>query len=269
VSENFLSTWSEDESKREMLERLFPKLENAEKGILVVNRLADTLVEQNTFPDLERLEDSQLRIKQAQDAVMAIRNYRQRQAESAQSERDRTRARQHARELQQEVVKRNHQLSTLADRINSLSKELGKQAAGYKFQDWFYDLLDYFEVVNRRPYNIQGRQIDGSVTIDGTTYLIELKFTNGQSDAPDIDIFRSKILSKADNTMGIAVSMSGYSGVAISEASRDKTPLILLDYRHLYLLLTGSVPFPELIARLRRHSSQTGEAYLSVENLGG
>ena len=124
-------------------------------------------------------------------------------------------------------------------------------------------------MVNRRPYKVQGRQIDGSLTIDGTTYLIELKITTDQSDAPDIDIFRSKVLSKADNTMGIMVSISGYSSVAVSEASRDKTPLLLLDHRHLYLLLTGSIRFSEVIARLRRHSSQTGEAYLSIESFGG
>jgi hypothetical protein len=269
VSENFLSTWAEDESKREILERLFPKLEESEKGILVVNRLADTLLEQKTFPDLERLEDSRLRIKQATDSIVALSSYRQRQAESVQSERERTQTRQRARELQQEVSKRHHRLDALADRLNSLSTELGKQGAGYAFEGWFYDLLEYFEVVNRRPYKIQGRQIDGSVTIDGTTYLVELKFTTDQSDAPDIDIFRSKVLSKADNTMGIMVSISGYSSVAVSEASRDKTPLLLLDHRHLYLLLTGSIRCPDLIARLRRHSSQTGEAYLGVENFGG
>jgi hypothetical protein len=269
VSENFLSTWAEDESKREMLERLFPKLESSDKGILVMNRLTDTLLEQKTFPDLERLEDSRLRIKQAKDAIEALRDYRRRQAETTQSERDRVQTQQRAREAQQEVLKRRHQLETLADRLNSLSTELGKQDAGYAFEGWFYDLLDYFEVVNRKPYKVQGRQIDGSVTVDGTTYLIELKFTTNQSDAPDIDIFRSKVLSKADNTMGIMVSISGYSGVAVSEASRDKTPLLLLDHRHLYLLLTGSISFSELIARVRRHSSQTGEAYLGIENFGG
>jgi len=269
VSENFLSSWAEDESKRELLERLFPKLEGLEKGILVVNRLADTLLDQKIFPDLDRLEDSKLRIKQATDAIQALQNYRRRQAEDAQSERDRREAQQRARERQKEVIKRNQRLDTLADRLNSLSMELGKQGAGYAFEEWFYDLLDYFEVANRRPYKAQGRQIDGSVTVDGTTYLVELKFTTDQSDAPDIDVFRGKVLSKADNTMGVMVSISGYSGVAVSEASRDKTPLLLLDHRHLYLLLTGSIHCAELIARLRRHSSQTGEAYLSVENLGG
>jgi hypothetical protein len=77
-----------------------------------------------------------------------------------------------------------------------------------------------------------------------------------------------KVLSRADNTMGIMVSMSGYSSVAIKEASRDKTPLLLLDYKHLYMLLTGSMRFTEMVSRVRRHSSQTTEAYLAIEDFG-
>ena len=68
--------------------------------------------------------------------------------------------------------------------------------------------------------------------------------------------------------MGIMVSMSGYSGVAVKEASRDKTPLLLLDYKHLYMLFTGAIRFSDIVARVRRHSSQTGQAYLSVEDFG-
>ena len=128
--------------------------------------------------------------------------------------------------------------------------------------------MDYFEIDNRRPYKIEGRQIDGSVTLEGTTYLVELKFTLNQSGALDIDSFKSKVVTKADNTMGIMISMSGYSSVAINEASRDRTPLLLLDFKHLYMLFTGSLRFSEMVARVRRHSSQTGQAYLAVENFG-
>lgn len=43
-----------------------------------------------------------------------------------------------------------------------------------------------------------GRQIDGSLTLDGTTYLVELKFTASQANATDIDSLRSKVDDKAD-----------------------------------------------------------------------
>ncbi|MBF0602602.1 MAG: hypothetical protein HQL07_02780 [Nitrospirae bacterium] len=39
---------------------------------------------------------------------------------------------------------------------------------------------------------------------------VQLKFTMEPTGSPDIDIFDRKVSSKADNTMGIFVSISGY-----------------------------------------------------------
>jgi hypothetical protein len=129
--------------------------------------------------------------------------------------------------------------------------------------------MDFSEVTNRRPYVVAGRQIDGSITVSGTTYLVELKFTQAQAVAPDIDSLIKKVTDKADNTMGVMVSISGYSSIAISEASGRRSPLLLLDHRHLYFVLGGAMPFDELIDRVRRHASQTGESYLGPEGFGG
>jgi hypothetical protein len=156
----------------------------------------------------------------------------------------------------------------LSTRLKDLSKDIGSQQSGYAFQDWFYDLLDYFEVRCRRPYNSAGRQIDGSATIEGTTYLIELKFTNKQSDVTDIDSFLAKIRTKADNTMGVMMSMTGYSQNAIDSATFNGTPVLLLDHSHLYLMLHGGFTFSDLVARLRRHCSQTGAPYLLATGYG-
>ncbi|HIH6738519.1 TPA: hypothetical protein ACYRTW_004889, partial [Escherichia coli] len=105
--------------------------------------------------------------------------------------------------------------------------------------------------------------------IDGTTYLVELKFQKTQSDAIDIDSLKAKVNKMADNTMAVMISVSGYSSVAITESSGSRTPLLLLDYSHLYLFLSGGMRFDEIITRIRRHSSQTGESYLSVNSFGG
>jgi hypothetical protein len=60
-------------------------------------------------------------------------------------------------------------LESLGGRMNELATRLGSQEAGYAFQVWFCDLMDFFEIMNRRPYTSGGRQIDGSVTVSGTT----------------------------------------------------------------------------------------------------
>ena len=53
------------------------------------------------------------------------------------------------------------------------------------------------------------------------------------------------------------------------QASGRRTALLLFDAMHLYLFLSGTLTFQEVILRVRRHASQTGEAYLPVAKFGG
>lgn len=197
--------------------------------------------------------------------MAALRAALSKMRDQVQSERERKEAQERFRAFQDEVHRSRQSVESLNARLNELASRLGSQQAGYDFQDWFYDLMDLFEVTNRRPYVVAGRQIDGSITVSGTTYLVELKFTRTQADAPDIDSLLKKVTDKADNTMGIMVSISGYSSTAISEASGRRSPLLLLDHYHVYLALGGATAFGELVDRVRRHASQTGESYLGPD----
>jgi hypothetical protein len=269
ISESFLVGWAEDESKRDLLDRLFAKLPTTDKGRAALLRMAKLLMEQRSFPDLQGWEESAERIKEAHDTVSRLRIHHSQQEEVLQSEEASRRARDDFKTKQAEITRSQKTLQTLSDRLNDLGQRLGTVDAGYDFQDWFYDLVDFSEIPNRRPYVHAGRQIDGSLTVSGTTYLVELKFTAGQAAAPDIDTFYKKVTTKADNTMGIMVSVSGYSTVAQKEASGDRTPLLLMDHGHIYLVLGGVVGLADVIERIRRHASQTGEAYLPADDFSG
>ena len=269
VSEQFLQTWTPDESKREVLDRLFLKLPKSDSGRSALVRMASFLIEQGSFPDLKNWEDSAAKLKEAHDAVSQLRRYHSKQQQEIQSEEDKVEARRRFAERQRQATQSQQTLRGLNDRLNALAQSLGEQKAGYDFQDWFYELLDFFEITNRKPYAHKGRQIDGSLTVSGTTYLVELKFTVGRADATDIDSFYKKITTKADNTMGVMVSISGYSSVAKQEASGERTPMLLLDHSHLYMVLGGMMGLGDLVDRVRRHASQTGEAYLAADDFGG
>jgi Restriction endonuclease len=269
ISEGFINSWGPGETKRDFLDRLFEKLPTTDKGRQALLDMSLFLIEQSTFPDLQNWEDSEHKINAAQDAISKLRSFHSKQQEELKSDEDRVRARTQFTERQQQVTRSQQSLQKLNERLDALGKSLGEQKAGYDFQDWFYDLLDFSEIENRRPYVHKGRQIDGSLTVSGTTYLVELKFTATQADAHDVDTFFKKVTSKADNTMGVLVSISGYSSVAREEASGDRTPLLLLDHSHLFLVLGGIMSLAEVIARVRRHASQTGEAYLSASEFSG
>jgi hypothetical protein len=266
VAESFLGTWSTDESKRDFLDRLFTELPDAQNGQAALLKMAQDLAQQDSFPDLSGWEESERMVKEARDAVLAVRRALLRLDDQTSNEEAKRNAKERFRAGQEAVQKLSDDLSSLSDRLNSLANKLGTQQAGYEFQGWFYDLMDFFEVVNRRPYVANGRQIDGSITVSGTTYLVELKFTQQPAAAPDVDTLTKKVSSKADNTMGIMVSMSGYSSTAVGEASGPKTALLLLDSQHIYMALSGTTTFPEIVDRVRRHASQTGESFLAPAN---
>lgn len=269
IASSFLDTWHVDESKRELLDRLFLKLQSSEKGNAVIRQMALSLCEQKTFPDLKNWEDSELKIKEAKNAVQSLQIYIKEQEEQIKSETERKTAIEKARIEKQAIQRAQLDKQKLQSALDSMHSLVGTQSGGYQFETWFYDLLDFCEITNRRPYKTDGRQIDGSLTYEGTTYLVELKFTKEQSGAPDIDIFKAKINKMADNTMGLMVSISSYSSVAISEASGSKTPVLLMDAMHLYSFLTGAMSFTDILSRVRRHASQTGDAYLPINKFNG
>jgi hypothetical protein len=79
ISEAFLATWVKPESKRDFLNRLFPKLELNDAGVRLINRMADALTQQTAFPDLEGWEDSRLKKQAAKESVAALRECMEKQ----------------------------------------------------------------------------------------------------------------------------------------------------------------------------------------------
>lgn len=271
IPDSSLATWH-DERKRVFLSRLFTDLIkiNDNTGHTIILEIARSLTEMKHFPDLEGWEDSSVKISSANKAVARLSSEMDKLKEQVQDKKEVERRRKVAEGVRLAGIASRQTLEKLVQQLNTLAFQQGTQEAGYDFEQWFYQLATYFELDARPPYKVDGRQIDGSLTLDGTTFLIETKFTKEQTGVPDIDSFMNKITRKADNTMGIFVSMSGFSSIAIQEASRDRTPMLLMDFSHIYnLILASRMSLPDVIRRIKRHASQTGEAFLTVSDFSG
>lgn len=259
-----LPSWDPDESKRDYLTRLFDRLQETDRGKGLIVQMARFLAEQKTFPDLANWDDSAEKQEAAQLSVEALRSYLLEQDEAVEAEQRKQAARENMRAAQEVARVSRQSLQTLSDRLGTLALDLGSADAGRDFEKWFYDLMEFSEIVCRSGYVSGGRQIDGSITIGDTTYLIECKFTTEPIGSPDVDVFRRKVETKADNTMGILVSISGFNSGAITAASGERSPLLLLDSGHIYRVLGAAASFRDVVERVRRHASQTAEAYLPV-----
>ncbi|MCC5849712.1 MAG: restriction endonuclease [Verrucomicrobia bacterium] len=265
ISDSALAQLHNDQTKRDFIVWLWPKLVKTEKGQNAILAMARSLAEMKHFPDLERKEDTKQRIP---EAVEAVNRLRKAVAEVNGTIRETKASEARRKAVMVEVSKRlatQQSLEKLQTALTGITGKIGTQEGGYEFEKWIYDLAIYYELDARPGYKAAGRQIDGAITIEGTTFLIEAKLVQEPIGSPDIDIFMAKIESKADNTMGLFIALSGFNEGAKRAASKQRTPMLLLDSGHIFhLVLRGVMTLPQVVSRVKRHAHQTGSSYLNA-----
>lgn len=270
IKQNFLSTWGQDETKANFLRRLFMKLveDKSLMGHKAIFMISASLVEMKSFPDLHGWQDSDEKISKAYRAVEKLKLEYERICDELRNAEFKKEKQQQAREEREKMQYSCQTLEKFQTQLVELMKSIGNQQAGYDFEKWFYEFAIFHDISSSPPYKDKnGRQIDGSITIDGTTFLVETKFTRNPLGAPDIDIFESKVRRKADNTMGLMISINGFTTEAIKAASCDRTLLILMDGGWFFnVIFMQKMNLKEAIQNILIHASRTGNSYLPINN---
>jgi hypothetical protein len=88
IAQSMISSWTQEETKREFLDRVMPIVEKHQLGGRVLTKMARSLAEQSSFPDLSRCEDYELREAQARQSVLILRQYLEKASKQEQSERE-------------------------------------------------------------------------------------------------------------------------------------------------------------------------------------
>ncbi len=72
ISDRALAQWHADQSKRDFILWLWPQLVKDEKGQNAILGMARSLAEMKHFPDLERKEDTKIRIPEARKPLPGL-----------------------------------------------------------------------------------------------------------------------------------------------------------------------------------------------------
>lgn len=267
IADVVLSRLDGDEYKSSFLSYLFSELAKYrdERHNSVILHIAGSIVEMASFPDLIGLEDGRQKIAAANEARDALKKeYEKLELSYIPAGNKEDRLVEKARRDEFAAHEQRH--VEFVNRLADLQRRAGEQKAGYEFEDWIYDFLTFNDIQARKPYkDPSGRQIDGAAEIEGNNFLVEAKCTRVLTGVTEIDSFRAKIQTKADNTLGLLVSMSGFDKEAIAEAAKGRTPFVLIDGSHLFnLVVPQTMSIKEIILRVLRHAAQTGIPYLPV-----
>ena len=172
-----------------------------------------------------------------------------------------------AEERQQSKAAMATAVSKLKSEFSEITQMANAQSRGYAFEKFLTKLFQTFDVTARGSYKINGEQIDGAFTLDNMDYLLEAKWQSEPIDSPDVTVFSDKVDNKLDNTLGLLVSMNGFTERAISNNHKHRPNVLLLDGGDLAAVLERAIDLPELISKKKIHAAQTGEIMVSAFQL--
>lgn len=129
-------------------------------------------------------------------------------------------------------------------------------------------LAGMFEEAGMRPrlsYRPTGEEVDGSIWLHGRTMLVEAKWTKDPHPASSLYQFRGKVEGKLAGTLGIFVSMAGFSSDAVDALVAGKElNLVLFDGDDLREIVAGHISIQDALEVKLRAAGDAGTPYLPL-----
>lgn len=261
--------WSKDSYKRNIVNQLIDTLaSNQHRHVDKLINLALSTADITDPHWLKRVDDGQHKYADAVRALTALRQLVEplRKQRTETEEADRRRREEDARAALQRAMR--EKLSDMRNLLYDITSKPA-QERGYALEKLLNQLFILFDIDTKAPFKIEGEQIDGAFTLDGTEYLVEARWRKAKASVSDLDAFAGRIGRKLDNTLGLFVSIDGFEASALTVHSQSRPVLFLMDGGDLSAIVEDRIGLPELLSRKRQHAAHTGEVFVSAYALLG
>lgn len=268
TSPALLSRLNWEDYKRNIVGNLIDYLESRQdeyqsdllKLITEVGRVDD-------FSHLERLEGGKEKAAAARASVIALRKLGEAHEAVFEEQKKLEERRKKAHEELLRTTAVREKLEELTKEFYQLLGATEPQQRGYRLEKIIRELFELFDLDPRASFKIVGEQIDGAFTFENTDYLFEGKWQQEPVGAADLDVLAGKLARKLDNTLGLFVSVNGFSEDGIKAHSSGRRMMLLMDGSDLMAVLEGRIDLIQLLLRKRREASQTGNIYLRIHEI--
>lgn len=137
---------------------------------------------------------------------------------------------------------------------------------GFAFEKILNACLQADGLEPRSGYKTEGEQIDGSFFLDGSVFLLEAKWHKDPLPASSIYQFKGKVDGKLFGTLGIFISMSGYSKDAVDALTLGKSlNIVLFGKEDIDSAILGERGFKSILKSKLRIAAEQGVVYHSSE----
>ncbi len=221
----------------------------------------------SNFSHFNKIDDADQKIDTAKERVESLRAH-------VEGHLDLIKAKERAEEKQKEYKERMSESLGFSQRLNDLGVKFGEiavnpnpQKRGFQFEPFLNELFYLFDLDPKESFKIIGEQIDGAFTFDNIDYLLEARWRKEPADASDLYVFAGKISGKLKLTLGLFISINGFSPECLQVKGEGLKSMILMDGPDLNAVIEGRIDLNDLLYRKRRHASQTGEIYLPINKI--
>lgn len=162
-------------------------------------------------------------------------------------------------------------MSLLLRKYNDLSQgTLAPRKRGYELETLVADLFAISGIHTEPPFtrNENREQIDGAFELDGSYYLVECKWTSRATPNTEISKFRDKITLSGNLTMGIFISVNGWTRNVVPLMKNNQSKRILLmDGSDIKAVLTEQISLRDLLNAKVRALNFRSEPFLGAAEI--
>jgi hypothetical protein len=171
----------------------------------------DAVLHFKDFSHLKRWEDSDIKIKKAENAVEALRKQASGYFQLKEEEERAKKRREAYNRIQHEKESARAKLATIKSNFINIYAIQNANERGFAFESFLNDFFEYYDFDPRRSFKISGEQIDGAFTFENIDYLVEAKWQKEVVNAGDLYKFAGKISGKLKITMGLFICNCQFS----------------------------------------------------------
>jgi len=264
----FLNLLNWDNYKRQIVSDLVDYLiRDQEKYLGDLTRLCHEVCSVHTFGHLEQLDGGAEKAARARSAVIQLKNLLEPHEQIKKEQDDLAERQRRAAEKLRSNAAVREKLEQIKNRYMALVISADAQGRGFELEKVMYDLFELFDLDPKASFRNTGEQIDGAFSLTGTDFLFEARWRQEPSDAGDLDAFAAKVRRKLENTLGVFLSINGFSPDGISAHSSGGAVIVLMDGADLMAVFEERMEFVTLLLRKKRHAAQTGEIYLPIHRV--
>lgn len=238
-----------------------------EKHLDDIRRLFHEVAKMVSFCHLEQLDDGRAKAERARTAVAELRRIVEIHDEATdEAKKIHERRKREAERLRNSAAMRE-KLNEIKARYMSLISSCAPHQRGFELERVLYELFNLFDLDPRASFRNVGEQIDGAFSMEGTDYLFEAKWHKDPCSIGDLDSFAGKVHRKLDNTLGLFLSINGFSEDGVRAHSTGRPVIILMTGADLMAVVEERIDFVSLLLRKRKRAAQTGNILFQIHEM--